>query len=618
MLIKLRSLYAIKIGLLCLVLLSSCTQEVVEETKLWHKKTVSFKGPELVEEEATFMNYRLQVIFKNTTSNTTYNVPGFFAADGNAAQTGAERGTNWKAYFVPDELGEWTYTVSFRKGEAVAVSLDDNVGESAGFFDGATGKFNVVDSDIASSSSDFRGKGMLRYVGEHYLQYAGSKAYFLKGGAGSPENFLAYADFDGTYDHGGTDYPALGENQLHDYVPHKNDWKQNDPIWKDSLGTEIIGAVNYIADKGLNSVYLLTMNVEADGQDIWPWTAHTKRTVYDVSKLAQWDIVFDHMDQKGIMKDVLLTEPENENLFEAYDGGEFCNARKLYYREMIARFGHNLGLSWNLGEEIGHDGTGEMPYRKPNTNAQRKLFCEYIKAVDPYDHLLVAHIWTDDEEIIYKPLLGFSSFDGLSYQENKNYYTEVADWVKRSAEAGRKWVVAMDEPLGWEFGLKPDDEDPEHDIPRTEVLWPVLMANGSGVDWYFGWQNNAPTSDLSNEDWRSRNNMWEQTKVALDFFNDYLPFQKMKPKNELLENENQLLLAYKDELFTIYQKQRDSIVINLTNMNNSFDVSWYDPQNGGTLQQGTVTSVKGGEKVSLGNPPETRSKDWVCLVRANN
>ena len=35
----------------------------------------------------------------------------------------------------------------------------------------------------------------------------------------------------------------------------------------------------------------------------------------------------------------------------ALDQGELGVERKLYCRELVARFGHALALNWNLGEE---------------------------------------------------------------------------------------------------------------------------------------------------------------------------------------------------------------------------------------------------------------------------
>ena len=61
----------------------------------------------------------------------------------------------------------------------------------------------------------------------------------------------------------------------------------------------------------------------------------------DVSKLAQWEIVFEHADKKGLFLHFKMQERENSFLL---DGGELGTERKLYYREPIARFGHHLSL----------------------------------------------------------------------------------------------------------------------------------------------------------------------------------------------------------------------------------------------------------------------------------
>jgi hypothetical protein len=81
-------------------------------------------------------------------------------------------------------------------------------------------------------------------------------------------------------------------------------------------------------------------------------------------------------------------------------------------------------------------------------------------------------------------------------------------------------MVTVDEPLGWEFGARPDVEVENHRREIEGVLWPTLLAGGAGVDWYFGWQNNAPSSDLSNEDQRSRDLLWRASKRVTDFVHD--------------------------------------------------------------------------------------------------
>jgi hypothetical protein len=44
-------------------------------------------------------------------------------------------------------------------------------------------------------------------------------------------------------------------------------------------------------------------------------------------------------------------------------------------------------------------------------------------------------------------------------------------------------------------------------------------------------------------------------------------------------------------------------------------VKWYDPRAGGELLDGSVKSVRGGGKVSLGMPRADVNEDWVILVR---
>ncbi|MCS7043875.1 MAG: DUF5060 domain-containing protein [Bryobacteraceae bacterium] len=174
-------------------------QRIDGELKLWHRITVSFEGPETSEEAVPnpFTGYRLAVDFRHTPTGRTIRVPGFYAADGNAAETSATAGRVWQAHFMPDAEGEWTFRASFRAGPWIAIDPSPSAGAPAAF-DGAQGRFVVAPTD--RKAPDFRARGLLKYTGAHYLQFAGTGEYFLKGGADSPENFLAYAEFDGTYD----------------------------------------------------------------------------------------------------------------------------------------------------------------------------------------------------------------------------------------------------------------------------------------------------------------------------------------------------------------------------------------------------------------------------------
>ena len=57
--------------------------------------------------------------------------------------------------------------------------------------------------------------------------------------------------------------------------------------------------MNYLASKGVNAMSFLTYNAGGDGDNVWPFVASDDKLHYDVSKLDQWQIVFDHAQQKG-------------------------------------------------------------------------------------------------------------------------------------------------------------------------------------------------------------------------------------------------------------------------------------------------------------------------------
>ncbi|MBN2592277.1 MAG: DUF5060 domain-containing protein, partial [Sedimentisphaerales bacterium] len=419
--------------------------EVSGELKKWHKVTLTFSGPETGEDALPnpFLDYRLNVTF--TKGGKTLVVPGYYAADGNAAETSAKAGNKWRVHFVPDETGSWNFAASFRNGTDIALSSNPNAG-SATAFDGVTGTFEIAPSD--KTGRDHRTRGMLKYVGKRYLQFAETGEYFIKGGADSPENFLAYADFDDTYDAGDLkrDGEAAGDKFIHHYAPHVKDWRPGDPTWKSSglltengKGKGIIGALNYLASKGMNSVYFIPYNIDGgDGKDVWPWTNPKEKYRFDCSKLDQWETVFSHMDKLGLMLHIITQEQEND---QGLDGGELGPQRKLYYRELIARFAHHLALTWNLGEE------------NTNTTDQRKAFCQYIKELDPYDHPIVCHTFPGKYDEVYTPLLGYEYFDGPSLQTNDTH-NQTIKWLDSSTAAGRQWFVSLDEIGPADTGVK--------------------------------------------------------------------------------------------------------------------------------------------------------------------
>jgi hypothetical protein len=130
-------------------------------------------------------------------------------------------------------------------------------------------------------------------------------------------------------------------------------------------------------------------------------------------------------------------------------------------------------------------------------------------------------------------LLGYPGFTGVSMQTS-NVSEQTLNWVSKSAAAKQSWVVAVDESGGAQDGVKPDINDTSHNGNRQNQLYANIMnGGGGGVEWYFGyaWENN----DVTCQNFRTRSNMWDQSRYALGFFkNNKIPFWQMPPNRTLL------------------------------------------------------------------------------------
>lgn len=598
----------------------SCTKQIeakIEgELKKWHRVTLSFEGPQTDELalENPFLNYRLDVVFTN--GSQTYAVPGFYAADGNAAETSATSGNIWQVRFTPDATGEWKYTVSFKKGKDIAVADIYKIAASAGFMDGQSGTFTITDSD--KSGKDNRAKGRLKYVGESYLKFEETGKYFIKLGVDAPENLLGYAHFDGATN-------AL--DLLKEWQPHAKDFpeKAQPFVWKGNKGKNLLGAINYLASEELNVFSFLTFNVDGDDRNIFPyllkksvpeyeayasdkknieaWETFFHKTRLDVSKLDQWERIFEYAETLGMFLHFKTHETETDHLM---DGGVFGTEGKLYYRELIARFGHHLSMNWNLGEEN----------NQPTVEVLK--VAQYVHNLDPYKHHLVMHTFPDKDDR-YADFIGNQSpLTGASLQlsdpEFKDVHPRVLKWRGKSNASGKKWALSVDEPGKANIALLPDDEDMEHNLARGNALWGTLMAGGFGVEWYFGYA--SPNSDLTCEDFRSRDLFWDQNRHALHFFEKEIPFWEMIPANHLLGDSVGFCFAKEDKIYTVFLPMEvETISIDLGTSGHDFSIEWYDPRNGGDLQEGSVKNISAIGTVSLGFPPKDRDKDWVALLQ---
>ena len=597
-------LLVIRLARTAVVLASLCLSPVVLSAEApssvakWHPIQVDIAGPHASESDLSpnpFLDYRLSVAFTAPSGAVTV-VPGFFAGDGNGQGTG----NVWRARFSADELGVWRYLAELQSGDGVAVSLEENAGSSIDL-DIGNGTFEVFAAP--DSAPEFLRHGRLEYVGAHYMKFRDGP-YWIKGGTDSPENLLGFSGIDGTIDQGGVD-----ANFLHDYAAHRNDWKDTDPYFTNSsTGADsqgLIGAINYLGKKGVNSVYFLPMNLGGDGQETYPFigaeNTRFNKTHYDVSKLYQWNLVLNHAQENGIALNIVLseTEPENEQWL---DNGAMGIERRLFFRELVARFGYLLAVKWNLGEE------NDYPRVELDKHA------DYLQAIDWSKKPIAVHTHIN-QFFRYGEIVGDPRYSASSIQYDPEFAGEFVErWRRESTNAGHPWVIDMDENTD---GLAPLDTP----VRRKEILYDVLFSGGN-IEWYFGYNPLPIGGDIDAGDFRQRAAMWDQMRMARVMMQNELPFWRMEPADSLVINESENyggaeVFAAAGEIYAVYlPASNGNESLNLQTVEGVYQQRWFDPRTG--EMHNARSSIAGNSMVELGQPPSQLGEDWVVLMSRND
>lgn len=77
--------------------------EISGELKQWHKVTLTLDGPMAAETDTApnpFTGYAFDVTFTHASGEPSYLIPGYFSADGNAAETAADAGNKWRLHHL--------------------------------------------------------------------------------------------------------------------------------------------------------------------------------------------------------------------------------------------------------------------------------------------------------------------------------------------------------------------------------------------------------------------------------------------------------------------------------------------------------------------------------------
>ena len=576
---------------------------------IWHPLELSFQGPFADERDNSpnpFTDYRLLVYLK-APSGKEFFVSGFF--DGNGQGSGT--GDVWKIRFTATEAGNWTYFASFRQAKGVALSKKLLAGSPASF-NGAAGNFSIGALD--PNAEGLLRWGMLEDVNGNNLKFNDGPV-FLKNGVAGPENFLAYNGFDGTFDQaGGSNTPGL-TNGLHAYGPHRSDWKTGDPLFvSSSTGVDsrgIIGALNYLADANVNSLSFLLLNLGGDGNDTSPYIPQGSGILgidhFDISKLHQWNQVFEHAQRRGIVLQLFLHESDRQA--PAFlDGGAFGVEHQLYYREMIARFGHLVGLQWNLSQKA------NQPALYLDAAAS------WLRLIDPYDHPLAIQTQPLSQSGnfgLYNLALGdkrFAAGSLFSFPDDAADHVEL--WRTRSNQNNSPWAVSIDGVQPTQTGLS----DSNAEDLRKRMLWDVLFSGG-GIEWSLGTHGPPTGGQLTLEDFRTREDMWEFSWSARSFIESVVPFWLMQPADQLVSGESgdfggAEVFELPGEVYAVYYpKATNTGTLNLSGAPGNYLMGWYNPRTG--APEGSLKTVSGGGTLTVGSPPNTGG-GGPAVIQAQN
>lgn len=381
--------------------------------------------------------------------------------------------------------------------------------------------------------------------GIRYLKFRDGP-YWLKAGCDDPENFL------GNY----RNYDTLEKRKA---------------------------VIDYLSERGVNSLYIMTHNIHGDDKDVWPWLGKTQQEAianggsnarFDVAKLDEWRELFEHMQTKEVVPYLVL---EDDSAWHDYD-------HERYYREIVARFGYLPALLFNCGEENNEN----YPL------AQGLRFMQQLEQIDPYDHPRGIHnVNEPNSDYIDAEHLDFTSIQtgspgtrtGLENAVEHNEMT--VDWIDQCLERKRRVLV-----------VNFDEGRPEED---RRCWWSAYL--GGGV-----WEAHVGQPyDRSPATWEP---VWTELGGARAFM-ESLPFWEMQPANELVREGRAFCLAKPGRVYALYLPTGGSVAVRLES-NQKYDAAWWNPSNGknGSFQDRSV--ISGG----LQHLTAPSDGDWALRITA--
>ena len=322
-------------------------------------------------------------------------------------------------------------------------------------------------------------------------------------------------------------------------------------------------AINYLASKSVNSIYLMPHNIDGDGKNVCPWVGSSQSAAkannehFDVAKLQEWEDLFEYIQAKGIVLHLVLED----------DSGWTGFNRDMYYRELIARFGHHNGLIWNISEE----------YNENYSADQIKTFAGMVRDLDPYDHPITVH--NQGSVSNWDPFLGDSRFDLTSLQTTASPQNDTAaTWFDLSESSGRAIPISIDET--GQIGAS------DRGLSR-HIVWSIYT--GGGMFEMF----TAPLTSYT--DFSAHFDDMQRARSVIED----LPYWQMQPANDLIVSGSAYAFAKAGDTYLVYLDAGGSIELDLSATSGTFQVNWLNPSAGSSSSGSDVVA---GSILQFGSP----------------
>lgn len=496
---------------------------------------------------STFADYRCDLVISpsdmqnSSASQVKRVVPCYYSGTGNAANTGDTGGFIWQCLVRIDaNATPFTWNVSFVQGTNVAATTfaSGSRGSPGDFFNGQSGIFAPPAATAPTRSKQL----------DASLFWTGIDAL----------DFLDYSDFDG----------VVTTNQTSTYSSFVNDTDSTSAVtWGGGRGLGIMGVLARIgANYNCNIVSFKTLS-----DDVSPFVDLSDLLVFDISKLAQWEVVLAYAVKMGIS---VLLNLQAQRIADV-------DERSVYIREMVARFGNFVAAFVVDSLET--------------ATAIRSLT---VSGADSRDETMTI-LWEIDGSTSQVEPVSVSDDAGLngvillmSNATTSYQYNLTMSWKTTNPSLHIISIVSL--------------TDSSYSSFESKNLWANAFAGGSGVliQSYNGQAEDLGLASILTE------TVADVTSAILHSIALQSP---LKPNQDFLLNDDieTWCLADSDLNVVLIYLSEGSGVVSLSLDQSSYTVEWIDPMSGIRVNE-TDDIVVSVDSSILSSP--SNSTDWIARL----